>query len=372
MGNSASKHLHIGAGRLGLGLVAAAAAQSGLEVIIAVEASPRGASTKNAMLAESRRFIVVPPDETEAVEIKIQSVVQYGEPSVEAEIRDIIADPHTVLVTTAVGDNLPHIVPLLTRLLLHRHHAGIASPLFIIAAENTRNSLWLREQIEQRLANAGVISTTVLQFVVFVPCVVDRVCKNISTATGEVRVAVEAEADWLVADLRDELGRSLESYLSPDRGSIRFQTDVLPFWRRKIYLLNGPHLLLAMLANVEGHIFLDDYLRSESGRIALDRVFAECKLIFRAEDDYFSEAEVDKLIESNKLRFLASNDLVARVLSRFREESDIVNFFRDFHSKVGSPALAYLVKVGGDLPTILLSLLHMISRISANRYVGAS
>jgi len=263
----------------------------------------------------------------------------------ERDFISVIVDPRTVLLTTALKQGIQSFLPLLARALTARVQRDTPTPLYIVACENAINSLDLRNMIIPLLPSE-VIGPPFEQAVIFVPCMVDRICGKpfVNPLTNRVQVEVEQFAEWVLQ--RPNLGTpSLEEILiNPETSSyIKFVPDLNPILRRKKWLVNGPHLLIALNAFAQRYTRLDIFLQEEPlARELLEGLLEEALEVFQAVEPSFGVYELREFNELTKVRFQSYPDRVARILSRFTGPERLHEFFQDFYGKVTKPALQYI------------------------------
>ena len=363
------RHLHFGPGKLGLGLVTWATRKQGMRVTLVTHSDRIESEEKNALLVRNKCYFI---QGLTREKVFVDGLVGYGPANKFPTLREAIVDAETVLLTTSLRDNLKNIVEMLGELLLARHQANVASNLYILAAENTRDSVWLQREIEKYFArsNPAINASDILRQVTFVPCVVDRVCTRVVVEDGEVVVTAFPTARWLIQDPGGHTGVELRAVLPPD-DTIEYVADIKLERKIKLYLYNGPHLLLAIFAFIENIYLLPQFLGTENGERVLRLVFHECERTLTHLDRAIPLKRIKEDIKKNEMRFRSDPDPVARILSRLSGDRNLPKFLEDFHHKVGLPALSYLRTGGRDLNVIPLALFSLIERIQEHDYPAA-
>lgn len=169
-------HLHLGAGRLGLGLVVPTTRRCGLNVTVVARPNANAFSTtRNHSLAAQSTYHLLVRETGERSPVEIDEFLVLDEATRELVDR-ILKDPRTALITTAVGKaNLELLVPRLRELLDVRFAAGVTAPLLVIPCENDVGAEY------HRLTTSGPPR------VFFLDAVVDRICYRVTcSAPGDL------------------------------------------------------------------------------------------------------------------------------------------------------------------------------------------
>ncbi|HWP38032.1 MAG TPA: hypothetical protein VNL18_10815, partial [Gemmatimonadales bacterium] len=268
--------MHLGSGALGLGFVAYLGRRAGLNVVLANRRQGSGSFRRNESLKLTRRYRIDVVGEIPSSEwVQVQELL-YTDSDIE-ELLARVSDPSTILLTTALKDGLARTVPVISRLIEARVQAAPQSPLFVIACENRLDSTWLRTQITE---HAGV-DPSVDHTVHFLPCVADRICSEVRYDEDSQYVFVMAEpyARWTIEKTHHTAPLEQALRNLAEEGVVEFVGDIAPYRTRKLWLVNGPHLVLAILARKAGEPRLNVFLRSGLNA-----------LLFRRIQEGFSEA----------------------------------------------------------------------------------
>ncbi|GAB2882788.1 hypothetical protein GCM10027074_59050 [Streptomyces deserti] len=253
------KHLHMGAGGLGLGLVVALTAKlRGTDAFVL----QRDGHKLDAL--RDKRFYfrdVKPGGESQQVDISGALSLEQAE-----EIRVLITQPGPVLLTTALTENgLEGQVERIRDLLSERVSAGHPEPLYVIACENIVGRFY--QKLEQGHFGENIH---------FLPCVVDRLCNNSSVEHGSVRVETEEYGSWVI-ERRTPWTEELERILAPAIANISFVDDLESEARKKRWLVNGPHFALGLMAHRRRRALLHEFASDpEGGQPFFRGVLAEC------------------------------------------------------------------------------------------------
>lgn len=342
------QHVHVGTGSLGLGLVAWLGSYAKLSVFLANRASSDSKS-RNTLLRRTYQYELVFPDSQP--EPVIFANLLFTDEDRDQFIRTV-ASPHTRLLTTALKGGfqdqlfLQTIVDAITT----RIKSASQSPLYIIACENViNNSIVLRDKLVPLLP-PHITQSDFEQSIVFVPCMVDRMCSDpIISKTGEVvQVEVERFAQLILRRPSPTMSWLEEVLSSPKAADyIEFVDDLEPYERRKLWLVNGPHLLIALNAFYQGYAHLHIYLQQEPlANEILTEILDEVTHIFLANENTFSLEELRIFNIKTKMRFRSHPYRVSQILSRFTESQRLKEFFTNFYQKVTEPTLQYMSQQG--------------------------
>jgi mannitol-1-phosphate 5-dehydrogenase len=237
--------VHFGAGNIGRGFIGALLSESGYFVVFA------DVDTKLIKeLNQHDSYEVHVLDETERTE----EVHSYsGILSQTDDVLHAIAQPHTRLITTAVGVNvLVRIAPMIAKGLQERRAAGDRS-LNIIACENmVGQTEMLRKYVRRYLSDeenewlAGNIG--------FANCSVDRIVPAPPLMENPLDVGVEDFSEWAV-DMN-----ALRTQIEPPVRGMTLTDSLTAYIERKLFTLNCGHAIAAYLGFVYGVDLIDKAL----------------------------------------------------------------------------------------------------------------
>lgn len=237
-------HVHIGAGRFGLGMVLDVCQQAGFKSI----ALHRATEKAYHQTLRSKKFYKIIYDNNLASPRTINANFHYYQSFDHSQAVNLLAEPSVLLITTSVtADGLRDIAPLLARALEIRK-ANNAGPVCVIACENLRqNSQRLRNYVQTHVApETG--DTYFRDSMIFCDTVVDRVCAEVTDNPECPQLAVESFWEWIVQEpsipleALDKLGQL--SNFKRARNSAEFET----LETRKYWCFNGAHLAAAAYA----------------------------------------------------------------------------------------------------------------------------
>lgn len=320
LGQPGPKHVHIGAGSFGLGMVVELCHRAGLEMAVLNRQSTKD---HHQLLRELGNYHVTFDDDPNC-RITLSPKFHYCVGEHDQAAIDLLAGRSVELITTSVKkDNLVDIAPLLARALQKRRDDGINGQLCILACENfQRNSEMLQTQIAlhtPKESRKGLFSG-----VFFCNSLVDRVCASISCRTGEVEVPVESFHGWVVEDPGVNL--PILDLLSVKKllriaGKLEFNGHEI----QKYWCMNGIHLAAAAYAyNYDPNLtHFHNALAIREIRRKIEVLQQEIALAFilyvsrNGLQDWFSVGMVDRYNKAVYRRLRANQtDTIARVLKQ--------------------------------------------------------
>jgi len=315
-----TKHIHIGAGAFGLGMVTEICQQAGFETTVLSRSSVR---EYHQLLKRQGNYQVLFDDKAKTRKT-LSPEIYYYEGDNDSTAVDLLASSSVELITTSVKkDNLQTIAPLLRHALQKRMVNGHSEPLCILACENFQhNSAELRKLIESQIDKKAC--RDILRGVYFCNTLVDRVCGTISCREGKVEILAEKFHCWVV----DDPGVNIKILDSLSTNKLIRLVNDLEFNGlevQKYWCMNGAHLAAAAYAfnydpNLRHfHSALD--VPSISQKIeALQEELGLAFFLYTARKglrERFSESEIVKY-NKNVYARLAKNrtDTIARVLKQ--------------------------------------------------------
>ncbi|MFL6139633.1 MAG: hypothetical protein ACJ74O_17790 [Frankiaceae bacterium] len=343
------RHLHFGAGALGLGLILPVLSQSGLEIVVVQRAGRKIESLAESSGLFEVEFIGGLSGMREIKPFSAGSLLPLGsdcEPAINA-----LASEDTILVTTSLTwQGLEELVPVLREGLLRR---GEGHPtLTVLFCENTIGencqALIDEEQWEQRVE--------------FLPSVVDRMCGIDEAYSSRVRVQAEEYSWWVTGRPTEESVAKLLAGLG-----IQLVDDVRPYRVLKRYMVNIPHLAVTLMARRAGWPSVAIYLRTTTGERYLKGVFRECVEVMahhatsQAVDMPFTEDYVRGFGEEVFTRFQLNPEATTRVLKLLRRDT-LPQFSKALLERLVVPAEDH-IQVFGSPPTHLTQALHAAVRM---------
>lgn len=351
---SVSWHVHIGTGALGLGLVAWLGSQAELSVFLANRAGGSGSLGRNRLLheahQEARQYDLVFSDSSGTQPVTYAEFLFTDADRDRNRFIDRVVDSRTLLLTTALKGGIDPSLELLALALTHRIEKGMSDPLYVVACENAIDSIGLYHKIVPLLPPhllPQFEQAIVEQAIVFVPCMVDRLCNDPAPDREMRRVQVEVErfAQWTLQRPSPGSTSSLERALMRPQTKkyIEFVDNLEPFAQRKRWLVNGPHLLIALNAFARQYAELDRFLQEDPLADQILRgLLDEAMSGLLAIETRFGPDELREFNSNTRDRFRTHPDRVRRILSRFTGPQRLEEFFKDFYRKITEPTLQYM------------------------------
>lgn len=364
-------HIHLGAGSLGLGFVAHLTAKAGFKVILANRSGDAGSLKKTNAIKENRSYLLHIWGQTQREETVQVDTLLFTDTE-EHLLYQRVCDPSTVLLTTALKDGLHDSVSLIRAMIQARVTASIKSPLFIIACENIVDSNKLMSLVKN---TPGIKNSQRRDFdkgIKFVPCVVDRICSKVvyDDDLDSVRVNVEPYARWVI-ERTEGIEILEEQFMSlVERNLVEFVPDIRPYKMRKLWLVNGPHLVAAILSKAVREERLEVFLRDPTNEAIMRRVQAEFGQALLMQDNAFSAMDLANFSEGILKRFQDYPDSFRRIMSRFNRTT-LEGFLKDMYLKVVEPARVLLDRRGAKRARwITHSVYEALRMIEAGDYLA--
>jgi len=357
---STLRHIHIGSGSLGLGLICWATKNIGFNVTV-LNRSSSASNDRNSLLKAQRNYsIIYPNGQCDTVEISNFLFV----PNDEEEAFRLIKDENTVLLTTSLKKTgIDEIINsgFLERLLEERANSN-NNPLLFVACENAITSTEVANKIKSPILRQSVIP---------IDCVVDRICNKPFTENGKIGVICEPHAEWILKQ------NSPHTDLFTQNDHIKIVEKLSPYIYRKRWIVNALHLSAAILAHSDGYPVMNKYLMPNTdGRRKFDNIASEFEMMFTywlQHCEYrgcFSTNDMESFYNSTRLRISGHPQSVDDATTRLKEK-EIISFIKDFYKKVVDPFLKYTVESKNSLYHIpqLIAMVHKL--IAYDKYLDS-
>jgi hypothetical protein len=352
------RHIHIGAGRLGLGLIVPTTASCGLEVIVLnrqkTASSFAGGPDKHDTLRQRMSYVLRHIEYRPAVDqrrdiaretVRFQAYYTFteGTAGLDPELERVMTGrPALTLLTTAVeAGNLTRVVPLISTI-IDRHLSAVAAPglgdnvLFITACENGhRVTDRLKEKVVEYLSSDGRSCGPLDRRVVFLNSVVDRVVSRDPVhENGELLVDVESFRKWII-EITDDASRLpafdiLRSRLAPDGVAYVPRRKFDACETLKYVGLNAVHLSLATL--ICWARYMDEGVEHDGAVRCLAQGLLEEEIRDKIMEIQGEIAQALDILTGGCLRPGEASAYVTEVLERTRKLDD--PYFRIFQSLV--------------------------------------
>ncbi len=401
-------HLHFGAGRLGLGLIAPAFQRDGSELYLlnravsGVKATGDTALTserRNLLLAAKHpgRYVIEKPGGSAADRktVTYDGFVTYDDANLAPQIEELLRGSRGaeagVIVTASILalENYPPVLETLNLLAAKRARGESIGQIYFIACENTLSA----PAIFRDDAVRALLSAETLEHVTCVHALVDRMCvglEEVATEDGPA-VLVRAEDYGLV---KLELAPGSEGLAELCAGcDVEFSRHVDTEKQIKSWLLNGTHWLIALDAFEKSRgdqaMKLNEYLLADPRRMAFARTAMRemtegVAILLRGQDrfrDFVAEVDVgaylDRAAAAILRRFCATDDPITRILARFRTPTPgsmdtVVSFRQRFADRVDEPMRAWEAVNGVRPPAASRGVLSMRRLVASRTFITAA
>lgn len=380
-------HIHFGAGRLGLGLVAPFLKTKDTDLILLNRASSGKKPTGSTALDPLRRNDILQHRSTKEYlidnpgplpdpllnpreRVQYDSYFPYRDGDIEGTIQTILDTSHgkakAVVVTASVLDvkNYEPVVDALNVICRTKQAQPDAiGDVYLIACENMVNAA----EVMQHSDLKNRIADQVHKHVRCVHALVDRVCAELEECQfeGEPTVLVRAEE---YGSLKLQLCPETEALPELLKGSrAEFSRHLAVEKEIKSWLLNGAQWLIALTAfreaNGDSEIKLNDFICSTDNhrqyaaeviyemRDGIEALLNKDPLYASFIRDVDAKAYLDGAAASILKRFQQNEDSIRRILARFRapsadEYTTVQSFVDRFLHRIEPPMLAYQMEKG--------------------------
>lgn len=402
-------HVHFGAGRLGLGLVAPFLQKPGSELVfLNREQSSKNATGGTGLTAErktkllreqpQRRYGIQTPGEPPGVRelVSYTSFETYNSENLEQVISKVIAQSSAkaqgVVVTASVLkiENYSPVVQALNQICSAKANGEDTGEVFLVACENTVSAHEVFESDRFR----HLLMPGTYKFSRPVHALVDRMCVGLEEYPGDGKsilnptVLVRAEE---YGSFKLEMTPGAEALQNLCEGAkVEFSRHLDIEKKIKGWLLNGTHWLIALTAfqASEGNrdLKLNEYLAEhpEAQQFAaqvIREISEGIDIMLRKEPEYegfvrdVSPREyLDGASAAILRRFSRNEDTIRRILARFRQPSadeltTIESFVRRFHDRVDPAITAYAAEKGADPPAVSHGLISLFRLLASGSFV---
>ncbi len=309
--------LHIGPGKLGLGLIVDLAIRASLAThLVGRPSSP--AKVRNYRL------------ELTGEQPKSLDVDSYSPATSLADLCNEatteLSNAPSILLTTAVGMGLAECADLICEIASQRQVGERLSTVFI-ACENDLGPEY--GELERRLHALGVDCRRTM---------VNRLCTHCDLDDEETTLVVRADphAEWLIeGDPDHDVLTSLETL-----AEVRFVTDVEPFAVRKRWLVNGGHLALGLFGLRDKVTNVAVVAREKGRQQELREIHASMVQALPPEWEETLGDSID-YAEREIVPICRTADDVPRILSRL-QRGDMLPFFASVERRLAEPARQFV------------------------------
>jgi hypothetical protein len=398
-------HMHFGAGRLGLGLVAPYFRTPESELFLLNRAVSGANPTGSTSLAPTRRnhLLATHPRREYVIEApgccageRPQARVTYDgffdyQADVAGVVRDILERSRQkargVIVTASVVSegNYPPVIQALNAICREKESRGAEiGDVYLVACENTVSAGQVMDASDQVEDATG-------KHVRCVPALVDRVCADLEECDddGQPTVRVRAEPYGALKLQLCDRTRDLPALLAGSR--VGFSRYLNTEKEIKGWMLNGSHWLIALTAfqEVGGDttLMLNEFIDgTHSHRLYATEVIHEMRdgvdAVLRTDPQYAGfvrdvdvKAYLDAYENAIFDRFRVNADSITRILARFRAPSaenlmSVQSFVSRFLQRIDVPLLAYLDRYGMPPRSATKGIFNLVRLQASGRYVN--
>lgn len=352
---SVFRHLHIGAGKLGLGLIIPATSKSDYKVTVLQKKSINSTNRIN-LLAKYKKYNLIYTTFNEfinkTVEVKrstvdIHDVFLYDDnlSNIPTKVLDDIEKVELLLITTSVGaSRLGDIVPVLCQLLKYLNDFdGFKGQILVICCENGhRKSSSFRVKVleyiqKQKYPYVDIFVDYINNYVEFTDTIVDRIVSKRPLETDQLlKVETEKFGRWIICKpqndlIRHNLMKSLNnSSLCPQ--IIYIENDHYSSYEaQKKWSVNTIHLALASLIfdymGIQSDKLEQTYLRDGLKDKKIEKMIMELQgeistALLHLSKDQLNSEEIGQYNQAIIERIIHSEDTAARILNEVIEMSD--------------------------------------------------
>lgn len=325
--------VHVGPGRLGLGLIVEQLDEARFSVCLVGSADADRAERKQFGLS------FIDPD----IGLEYRDVAWASSPAavedLDAEVLALVERPTPLLITCALGERIAERADWIVELLRRRPEGA---ETVLLACENDPHPAY--EEIVRR--SGDVLKTY--------PCVVDRICAWPSTATIDDRgrrvlvghprdkqgrrvVSVHPTGEWIIS-VEGEIPAVLAQLAHASLVTVTHD-DIAGFKARKLWSVNGVHMVLALIARSEGVDVLP--LAGDHGQAFLNLAGPLVRQISAGVAGRCPDVVADEDYVSARITaFAESPDTTARILDRHLVRPDLRALMRRLDSRLGDAARA--------------------------------
>jgi mannitol-1-phosphate/altronate dehydrogenase len=399
-------HIHFGAGRLGLGLIAPFFQRPGSRLFLMNRAVSGDKATGSTALPAERRnqllrdnpegyYVVQKPGGSDADRhpVHYDGFFEYDEDNLEGIIQSIVSRPFgrptAVMVTASLlsAENYGPVIKalnIIARMAREREH--LSGRIFLVACENTLSA---REVCEDEALSSLLLSEA-RESVTCVHALVDRMCVGLEEdRTGPRPVVLVRAEDY--GSVKLELTPDTEDLEDLCRGSrVEFSRHVDTEKQIKSWLLNGTHWLIALDAfdrtDGDKNLKLNQFILSspENERFArgvMQEMRDGVAALLRSDPTYAGfvrDVDVDQYLdgaaEAILQRFVATDDPMVRILARFQAPrpnlcNTIESFTKRLADRVDAPMRAFEAEKGTVPKAASHSIQSLVRLLASGKFI---
>jgi len=357
--------MHMGSGALGLGLVVSEFARhTQADVyILNRESGDEESRRRNTILKANKYFYLrsVGFD----TPVRFNDLIYFDD--IDA-IKKLAVQKRPVFFTTSIKEyGIEASLKLIADIIYARHNANTRHPLVFIACENAINSLQVKNRVLKNLQIRFGSEFAITDNIIFLNCVVDRLCNSPVITHDNVIVDAEGYGSWIIdrTTMRHMVQQDFILDTLSKCESVEIVDEIAFFVNRKKWIVNALHQMIALYAHVYKHQTVDRFVNTEIGSFILYKISQEIMKVYFFNQHNANVSETMAYLSEvrERLRFPS---LVSTALTRFKK-GKIEDFLADFYRKVGSPVINYMDEFEEEeknlyfIPFILYQVTKLIS-----------
>lgn len=365
--------IHFGSGALGLGLVVpefCSLNNVDIHIVNRINGSVQS-QERNRILKKKKHYVL----RTLGFDcfLKFKSFIEADD---DKTLNSIINQERVTFVTTALKEyGIDEMLPTLSELLHQRNASDVKCPLVFIACENAITSTAIEVKIREFLRKKFGDDYKLSENIIFLDCVVDKICNKPMIDDVNVILRAEEYCSWVISDKNiKKLNNDLHiEYIRNTLSTINVVSLVedLDFYiRRKKWLVNSTHQLIALLAFSNNYYSVETFVESETGSFMLNGILDEIYDIYLANEPNAEKHQTRIFLDEVGSRLKNASFLVSTALTRFNHSQNLPSFFSDFQRKIGLPTEHYLLKTNQPIFWVPYTMLRVTDLISNNHYIN--
>jgi hypothetical protein len=405
-------HIHFGAGRLGLGLIAPFFQKPDSELYLLNRSASTANDTGSTQLEPQRRnellqnnpkkaYVIQPPGGSAGASetVAYNGYYLYDENNLDELVLSIAekseGKQEGVIVTASIlkPTNYRCVIQALNALCKVKEEGGGVGSIFLVACENTVSA----QEVFSNQELSKLIRPATRCHVQCVHALVDRMCVGLEeyagdeTTGGQPTVLVRAEE---YGSLKLELRPEMEDLPAICQGSrIEFSRHLDVEKQIKSWLLNGAHWLIALSAFQQSkgdtalklnEFLVNDPKQQRFAAAVLQEMRDGIEILLRKQPQYAAFVQdinaSDYLDGAAKMilrRFSTTEDSMSRILARFRapkpdEVMTIEEFVKRFLDRVDPPMAAYQQEKGVAPTAASQGLFNLCRLMASGQFVDAT
>ncbi|MCX4984555.1 hypothetical protein [Streptomyces sp. NBC_00572] len=349
------RHVHIGAGALGLGLIIPLTARH-FDITLAHRASSiswelvQGIQRAGSYVHEFPSLA----GGRDRNRVELGSSFRVVDSKNLEELVNSICSPDVRLLTMALTERgLEDFTGDLRKALTARRKRDDCDSLCVLACENTVGPNYTA--LTQEFHGAGIE---------FPLCMVDRICFTPELRDGIVTSFTEHYGSWIIEWTP---GSGPIKQVLALNGYIEFVNEIAGPRKKKRLLVNAPHLVVGLHAKDAKVAHIDTFLQGGEGRTLLRRTQEECTKALMTYPFTFQLDDLQQFNESVANRFSMLHFETDNVLQRLQKDR-LESLMTAADELLVEPSGQYLEAYGSFPGALTLALHTLVTLVSERRY----